>query len=203
MRILRKIGKGKRKDDLRLSRMEVFMLPAVFSLIALLVLILWLWPMKREMNRVKENINSHRSELSEQKKLKREIEGLKAFAESHGNNPVSYLRQNCFMVSSKEEIIPFLLDYLPGLGRDFYLFSFTPSHDEPQRIGKLSHKIEVYKVPLSFSFNAYVVEAMGFVSSLKKRKGIWVESISVTRKEGTFPSYMVEGGSCFVMEKSK
>ena len=98
-----------------------------------------------------------------------------------------------------EEITPFLMDRLPGLGEGFYLFSWSATQDVPRKMGEISH-VEVYRAPVQFSFNAYVVEAMGFIASVKRRKAVWIDGVDVNKDKDGFPTYKVRGGTCFVVE---
>ena len=190
----------KRNNGLAPGKLQIFFLPALILIIAGLVWGVWIWPMQKETRSVKEKISSHRSELTEQKNRLREIKEIRAFAEAHGDDPLGYLEDRCFPVSAKEEIIPFLLDYLPGMKKGFYLFSWSTSHGDPKKVGGLVGA-EVYRVPVGFSFNAYVVETMGFLSSLSERGGLWVDSVAIERQPGSFPSYKVRGEACFVLEE--
>ena len=193
--------KKKGSNSFGVSKTQVFLLPGIFCVAAVLVLALWIWPMHRQMASVKEDINSLNAELSQVKNRKREILNLRLFAQEHGNDPARYVEEHCFKVASKEEIVPFLMDYLPGLGGGFYLFSWSATQDEPSKIGELGSRLQLYRTPVHFGFSGYVVEAMGFIASLKGRRGIWVNGVTVERKPGNFPSYKVDGGACFVVEE--
>jgi len=202
---VRKLRFNSDNRGLGVSKWKVFFLPGVFLMVSVMVLGLWVWPAKKEVARVKEEISNHRSEMSQLKKEIGKIRALKGFASAHGDNPLGYLEGSCFAVTSEEEIVPLLLDYLPGLGEGFYLFSWAPFHDEPKKVGTLGGDagVDVYKVPVRFGFKAYVVEAMGFISSLKRRRGIWVDGIEVKREQSGFPAYTVRGGTCFVVGRVK
>ncbi len=182
------------------SKTQVFLLPGVFCVVAVLVLILWVWPMHRQMASVKESINSLNTELSQVKNRKREILNLRLFAQEHGNDPARYVGEHCFKADSEEEILPLLMDYLPWVGAGFYLFSWSATQDVPIKAGELGSRVRVYKVPVHFGFNSYVVETMGFISSFKNRRGIWINGITVQRIPGKLPSYRVDGGACFMVE---
>jgi hypothetical protein len=199
MRGLWQRGKG---DGLAVGKLKIFSLPTLFLAIAVMVLAFWVWPMKKNISEIKGRISAHKAELIKEKNLLMEIKDLRAFAQAHGDNLLIYLENKCFSVSSKEEIVPFLLDYLPGLGEGFYLFSWAPSHGAPKKVGSIGG-IDVYRVPVSFGFNAYVVEAIGFVSSLANKRGIWVDNVEIVRKDNFFPAYKVMGGSCFAVEGSR
>ncbi len=180
-----------------------YLLPAAIFVVAVLVLVLWVWPTYKQLNLLKIEIASARSELSKVKKARRDLRMLKRYADEHGNDPVEYVRRRCFVVGSEEEITPFLLDNLAGLKNGFYLFSWSPSQGKPKKVGQLSPGEEIFKVPISFGFDAYVVEAMGFISSLSRKKGLWVDTVEAKRKKEGFPSYRVSGGACFLVESEQ